>query len=143
MGFQILDEVTRADYAFQITGKDLNELFISGVEALLSVMITDISNVLPTVKRKVHLTNSKIDLLLYDFLQEMIFYKDSESLLLIPRSVNIKQKKEKYVLECDLAGEKIDRKKHKIVVDVKAVTMHKLNVVEIKNGWSAEFVLDV
>ena len=40
-------------------------------------------------------------------------------------------------------GEKIDMKKHEMLVDVKAVTMHMFEVKKEKNIWKARVVLDV
>ena len=40
-------------------------------------------------------------------------------------------------------GEVIDRERHELLVDVKAVTMHHFKVEETAEGWTATVVLDI
>jgi SHS2 domain-containing protein len=143
MPFEIIDELTRADIAFRITGSDLDELFFSGAYALLSVMLENPDSKSPTIERKLELKNTAIDMLLYDFLNELIFIKDAESLILFPKIISITNSENVYQLNSIFNGEYIDSSKHKLNVDVKAVTMHNLSANKIQNGWEAVFVLDV
>ncbi len=142
MSFEQIDNITRADVAFRISGRDLEELFLSGAEALLSVLIENPHSLLFKVEKQAVFGNS-VDLLLYDFLQEIIFYKDSESLILLPKSMNFSCPGTQIHLNCVLHGEYLDHTKHKSNHDVKAVTMHNLKVEKSGKGWTGEFVLDV
>ena len=47
------------------------------------------------------------------------------------------------ILRAQLLGENIDPKKHKLKLDVKAVTLHMFRLQKKKNGWEAKFVLDI
>lgn len=84
-----------------------------------------------------------IDILLYDFLNELIFIKDAESLILLPKTINITKLNNVYLLDSIFNGENIDNTKHKLNVDVKAVTMHNLSANKTENGWEAVFILDL
>ncbi|MBN2039645.1 MAG: archease [Spirochaetes bacterium] len=143
MNFEILEGITQADAAFRIYGRDLKELFRSGAGALFSVMISNADCVKRAIEKKVELENESIDLLLHDFLQEIIFFKDSESLILFPEAIDIAESGNTYKLKCSFQGEGIDVKKHQLKIDVKAVTFHNLKVEKIRNEWTGTFVLDV
>lgn len=143
MGFELIENVTRADIAIHLFGDDLNELFISGGHALISVMVGNPESVIRKIERKVELLNPELDLLLFDFLQEFIFFKDSELLFLIPDSILVDQTGEGFSLKAILRGEPIDNRRHKLLLDVKAVTMYNLNVAKIDERWTASVVLDV
>ncbi len=42
-----------------------------------------------------------------------------------------------------VSGEKIDSGKHDLVVDVKAVTLHRFRVEKTQRGWEAVVILDI
>jgi len=42
-----------------------------------------------------------------------------------------------------LEGEAIEPQKHRLIVDVKAVTMHLFRVTKTTQGWEAVVVLDI
>ena len=141
--FEILDDITWADVAFRAYGNDLDELFFSSATALLSVLLENPGSVGSDVEKKIESENSDIEILLYEFLQEFIFFKDSEFLLLKPQSVIVSRTQGKYRLQCRLSGEYIDREKHAFNVDIKAVTLYKFSVICENGIWSATVVLDV
>ena len=143
MGFELIEDITMADVAFRITGENLHDLFSSGAQALLSLLIESPENIMPVEERKAVFDNTEIDLLLFDFLQEIIFFKDSESLILLPASMAFSIERNRHVVECTFSGERIDPGKHVLNLDVKAVTMHNLSATKTGSGWSATFVLDV
>ena len=143
MPYEILDGVTRADVAFRISGKDLSELFVSASNALLSVLIEDPESLSSKTEKRFELKNTAVDMLLFDLLNELIYVKDAEYLLLAPVKISINNSDNTYVFEGIFKGEEIDISRHKLNVDVKAVTMHNLMAEQIQNGWEAVFVLDV
>ncbi len=84
-----------------------------------------------------------IEMLLFNFLSELILIKDSEQLLFSKFDVDIFPVDGRWKVKCTCFGEKIDPEKHELLVDVKAVTMHKFKIEEVKNGWRARVVLDI
>ena len=142
MPYQYLENVTTADVAFEAWGKDPEELFISAAEATVNVMISDLSQIEPKRKIEIALKNSQLDMLLINWLQEIIYYKDSQDLLLRPGRLAI-QRNGEYLLEAELQGEEIDPQKHDLLTDVKSATFHKFKLEREGERWMARLVLDV
>lgn len=140
--FEIIDNVTRADVAFRAYGGTITELFQSAALALMSIMLVNPEGIAFSTKRSIALDNLDRELLLFEFLNEFIFFKDSELLLLKPESVEIEEVDGGYRLQCDARGEHIDRK-HVFNVDIKAITMHELSIAREGDQWCATVVLDV
>jgi SHS2 domain-containing protein len=94
-------------------------------------------------RRRIELANPALDLLLFDFLGELIYHKDAEGLLLGLERVAVREAPGGYRLEAEAAGEAVDPARHALGVDVKAVTLHRLAVERTPQGWQATVVLDV
>ncbi len=139
----MLEDITSADIAVRFYGDSLENLFLAGGRAVVAVMIDDAASLGSGITRSFDLESEELDLLLHAFLQEFVFYKDAELLLLLPKEVSITLSHNRYYLRCLAAGEKADPKKHSFNSDVKAVTMHKFDL-KCENGrWSATVVFDV
>jgi SHS2 domain-containing protein len=79
---------------------------------------------------------------------EEVFYKDKFAVRDIRvknlKKVRIESKKYKWVCRFEVYGEKYDKEKHGFKKEVKAVTLHDINITKImKTYWSAEIVVDV
>lgn len=133
---------TLADVAFEATGKDTVELFTDAGIAVLATMVLEVASVETSVVREVNIEAESMEMLLFKFLEEIIFYKDAENLLFSSMKIRVSTDK-KYSLSGQLEGEKIDPKKHELLVDVKAVTFHKFEVKFDQKQWLATVVLDV
>ncbi|MEW6062949.1 MAG: archease [Nanoarchaeota archaeon] len=130
-----------ADIGIEAYGKNINELFENSALATLEVMV-DTKQVKPAIKKEVKLENKDLGNLLFDFLDEIVYYKDSERLLFSKFDVNINKNKV-YRLNAKLYGEKIDAKKHELRDDVKAVTLYEFKLEKSKEGYKARFILDI
>ncbi len=142
MSFRWLENVAIADIAFEATGRTLEELFEQAALALEDAMV-DFDTLNEKAEQRIEVSGDRIEMLLYDFLSELIFLKDTDGLLFKSFKIKIEAAKEKYYLEALSEGEKIDRKKHALRNDVKAVTMHMFEVRQEKEGWKATVVLDI
>ena len=80
---------------------------------------------------------------LFDFLNDLIYYKDAELLLLRVPEVEIDPGREPFVLRARAVGEALDPDRHHTRVDVKAVTLHKFSLEQADGGWTAFVVLDI
>lgn len=143
MPYEFLEDVAIADIAFRAWGKDLSELFIAAADATINTMIENLDSIEPKETRTCYLENDALDLLLFNFLQELIYYKDSEQLLLRAQQVQFEEKKVLYQLNSVLAGETLDFNRHQQRVDVKAVTLHRFQLERTNNGWMAMVILDI
>ena len=141
MPYRYLEELSSADAAFEASGSTLEEVFRDSAIATFEVM-ADTKTIKPLLKRNILVENHDMDGLLIDWLSELVFLKDSESLLFSVFEVNIR-KNDVYVLKGVAKGEKIDRDKHNLRSDVKAVTYHLLEVKKMEDKWVARVVLDI
>src|SRR5262245_43719152 len=143
MPYEYLEDIGTADIAFEATGRDLPELFRDAADATMNVMIDNIDAIQPVETRQIELSNDKLDMLLFDFLQELIFLKDAERLLLRVREVEIAERDENYFVKATAEGETLDAERHLQRADVKAVTLHDFSVEQVNRGWTARVLLDI
>jgi protein archease len=143
MPYNYLEEIGIADIAFEATGRDLAELFSAASDATMNVMIDNLDAIEPRETRQIDLSRDNLDMLLFDFLQELIYLKDAERLLLRVRKVQIDEKNKKYFLRAEVAGEQLDDARHQQRADVKAVTLHDFSVEKKDGGWRAQVLLDI
>lgn len=143
MPFRFQDEISTADVAFEAWGATLEELFISCATALLSTMVDEPEQVAHRQEQTIQLEHEELDLLLWSFLLELIFLKDARRLLLHADSVQIGKQADKFTLSAHVSGEQINAALHRLLVDVKAVTLHRFQVAFKDKVWKAVVVLDV
>ena len=143
MPYHYLEEFGTADIAFDATGRDLPELFMAAADATMNVMIENLDGIEPRETLQIELSNDKLDMLLFDLLQELIFVKDAERLLLRIREIQIDEREENYFVKVIAAGELLDAERHHQRADVKAVTLHDFSVEKADGGWKAKVLLDI
>ena len=143
MGYRRIEGLTRADIAFRVEEESLEELFRTAWRATLELMLPDPSGLRARERRPIALANPAVDLLLFDFLGELVYYKDAEGLLLGLESLALRGGPGAYRLTAVAAGEAADPARHELGLDVKAVTLHHLAVERVPRGWRATVVLDV
>jgi len=131
-----------ADVMFEAYGNDLDELFENAALAVEEIMVK-----LSTLGNKsvytIKLSADSLEDLLYDFLSELIFVKDTEGLLFNKFEINISEKNNKYSINAKCFGEIIDRKKHQLNADAKAITKHKFEIKKTKDKYIAHVIVDI
>lgn len=140
MPYKFLEDIAVADVAFEATGSTLAELFVSAALAVTNTMVRDLASVHQRTMKRVDVEGTDVENLLFNFLQELIFLKDAERLLVSQIEVN---ELTETTCKAVFHGETLDPKKHELLVDVKAVTMHRFSVEKTKTGWKASVILDV
>jgi len=143
MNYEFLEDVAIADIAFRAWGKDLGELFKAAGDATMNTMIDNLEAIEPQSQRNISLENDELDMLLFNFLQEFIYYKDSEQLLLRAQQVEISERDDNHQLTAVFRGETLDPNRHEQRVDVKAVTLHRFQLEKTDDGWTAMVILDI
>jgi SHS2 domain-containing protein len=88
------------------------------------------------------MTDSDPELLLLRFLNELIWLRDAEGLLLRPTRVEYRCDGG-VELRAELAGEALDRTRHELACEVKAATAHGLSLSGTGDAWHASVTLDV
>ena len=142
-GYQFLEDIAIADVAFEAYGADLSDLFTKAARATTEVMLDNPVDLVPREHRIVGLEDEEVDMLLFDFLQTVIYYKDAERLLLLPESVEVYPEAQGFRLQAELCGEPIDPPRHQLSADVKAVALYRFQVEQTDTGWKATVILDV
>jgi protein archease len=143
MPYEFLEDVATADIAFRAWGGSVEETFSAAADAVMNVMVEDLDAIQARQERQLTVENEALDLLLFDFLQELVYYKDSELLLLRVPQVRIAQCHGGYRLEATARGETLDPTRHQMRVDVKAVTLHRFSLQQNEHGWEASVILDI
>ncbi len=143
MPYEFLEEIATADIAFKAWGKDLPEIFIAAADATMNVMVENLEAIEPLEKRELRLKDDVLDMLLLNFLQELIYYKDAEKLLLRVNELDIRGEGRHHVLKGTALGEKLDPVRHHQRADVKAVTLHRFQLEKTEQGWEALVILDI
>ncbi len=143
MPYEFLEDIATADIAFRAWGKNLEELFQAAGDATINVMIDNLEAIELKEQRTFRLENDQLDMLLFNFLQELIYYKDSEQLLLRSQQIQVEKKNVNHQLTAITQGEKLDSKRHQQRVDVKAVTLHRFQLEKTDQGWTAMVILDI
>lgn len=143
MPFEYRGDIANADIAFNAWGRTLEEVFKAAAEATMQVMVEDLTAVRPTETVEVKLDHSEEEMLLFDFLNELLFHKDARRLILLPAQLTISKVGAAFTLRATLQGEEIDSSRHRLNTDVKAVTMLRFSVAPVPEGWRATVVLDV
>lgn len=140
MTFKFLPDVALADIAFEAESDSVNGLFESCALAVTDIMV-DPKTLRSRVSKVLSLKADDMDRLLYDFLTELVVIKDVESLLF--KDVKVRVGAGGNVLSASLQGESIDRKRHRLRNDVKAVTMHLFGIKHQAGRWTSTVVLDI
>ncbi|CUU09985.1 SHS2 domain-containing protein [Candidatus Kryptobacter tengchongensis] len=138
MPFKFNEDIAIADVAVEVWADTIDELFKDSGLAVSEVMV-DTETVEPLIEKEVSLSSDSVEMLLFDFLSEIVYFKDAHSLLFSKFDVKIIDLN----LVAKLFGEEINREKHALRIDVKAVTLYKFSVRNENGIWRAEFVLDI
>jgi SHS2 domain-containing protein len=133
--YRFLDDAPTADVGFVATGATLDECFQAAAAATLVVMLANPESVQPRLRRTWHVEADGVDLALLRFLEEFIFAKDADGIFLRAAT--------RWIVDATAEGEAIDPSRHLLSGDVKAVTLHRLNVRRADGGWQATVVLDI
>lgn len=131
-----------ADVLFEAEAPTMGELFEQCALALEETQI-DLSKVERKESITIKVEHKDVEGLLFDFLDDLVFYKDSNLLVFNKFDVYIEEKEGKYFLTCQAYGEKLDHQKHEPKVDVKAITMHMFEVKKTDEGWFARVLIDI
>ena len=143
MSYEFVDEMATADIAFRAWGTTLEETFVAAATAVMQVMVENLDAIRPCQERRITVDHEALDLLLFNFLQEFVYYKDAEQLLLVVAQVEIARHAGGYRLAATARGERIDPVRHDLRVDVKAVTLHRFRLQQSARGWEALVILDI
>jgi SHS2 domain-containing protein len=128
-----------ADLGLRIRAADLDTLFAEAGLALFATIVEDLGTVVASQKIDVRLDGADRDYLLFDWLRTLLYHFDADHLLLSRFEVRVREDG----LEGSAWGEPIDRSRHELLHEVKAITYHGLRVEQDAGGWLAEVIVDI
>jgi SHS2 domain-containing protein len=130
------------DLSFLARGPTAEAALAAAGEALLAATLEDPAALEARETRRLRLAETEADLLLLRFLNELIYLRDAEQLLLRPTTLRV-TRDGALRLDARLEGERVDPARHTLLSDVKAATAHGLVLRETPDGWEARATLDV
>jgi SHS2 domain-containing protein len=139
--WQVLESIALADCALELDGATLDDLFQTAALALADTMV-DPATIDPVVKRRITLVAPSLDLLLYDWLSELIYVKDCEQIVFTDARVTVREEAP-YQLDAHAVGGFIDPGRTALRSDPKAVTFHLFALERVATGWRARVVIDI
>jgi len=128
-----------ADIGLRARSQTLNGLFEEAAKALFSVIVANPETIQPVQQVNVELQGDRDDDLLYDWLSELLYLFDARRLVLAEFRVRLHQGR----LEATAHGEPLDRQRHEVGKEVKAITYHALKVERDGDGYLAEVIVDL
>ena len=128
-----------ADLGLRIRAADLDTLFVEAAQALFGTVVEDLATVRPLQKIDVQLPGDAIDYLLFDWLRELLYHFDAEHILFGQFEVHVS----KAGITATAWGEPLDRTRHNMEHEVKAITYHGLSVEKVGDEWIAEVIVDI
>jgi SHS2 domain-containing protein len=138
---EFLEGIAVADCAVELRGDSLADLFETAARAVTEVMV-DPRTVEPTIERTIALEAPSLDLLLYDWLSELIYLKDREQVVFTDAAVEVRPDTP-CRLTARLRGGVIDPARVGLRADAKAVTFHQFALEPLGGGWRARVVIDI
>lgn len=143
MPYKYLPDIAISDAAFEAWGANLEDVFISCADALTGVMVDDLSLIAGKEAVELRLFNTELDMLLFDFLNELVYMKDAKRLLLRVERVEIVEEGGGFELVGHTSGEEIDPLRHRLLADIKAVTLSRFSLERDDEGWRATVIVDI
>jgi SHS2 domain-containing protein len=139
--YVFLEDIAVADCAIELEADSLADLFETAARALAELMV-DPQTIRATNTRVLELTAASLDLLLYDWLAELIYLKDRDGLVFTSTRIEVEDG-----APCRLTGHveggPIDPACTVLRADPKAVTLHQFVLERRAQGWRARVVIDI
>ena len=138
--FKIVDDLVSGDYIFDAYGETLEELFANCASACFHAM-TDVEDIEKSISVNIEISGENIDELLFNFLSELIYFKDVNCMFFSDFKIVLDQDEKN--IKAVVCGDSINYDKYKIKTDVKAVTYYGLKIIRRNNRFTVRVILDL
>jgi SHS2 domain-containing protein len=130
------------DVGVKVRAPTLAQLFADAALALTDT-VTDRRLVAANISAAVELRSPAVDLLLVDWLNDLVYRLDTAGLIVARVQVSVIDEAGGWAVRGTVTGDSLEPARHPIKTLVKAATYHALEVVRAGDEWQATFVLDV
>jgi SHS2 domain-containing protein len=131
-----------ADVGLRITGADLDDLFRTAAEGVFDYIVVNRDAVRVATRESIDLRADQPAALLVAWLNELIFLCETRHTLYTEFDVRVTD--DGLGLHAEIGGEPVDRDRHVLDHEVKAVTHHARDLYRVgEGGWAAEVILDI
>ncbi len=139
MPYRFLENIAIADIAFEAEAKTLEGLFAECGKAMAETM-ADTAKIHLREKKEISAEGKTSEELLYNFLSELVYVKDVDSLIF--RKFEVKISDGKVAAKC--LGDSLEKiGAGNLRNDIKAITMHLFKIEKKKDAWKATVVVDI
>ena len=135
--FDILEHT--ADTGIVAYGGNINEAFSNAAKAMF-YLITNLGPIVEKTHRDIDITARDKEELMVDWLNELIYFFDTENLVFKRFEVTVTNA---FRLKARVYGEKVDRSRHPLKTGIKAATYHMLKVEEDGDNYMVQVIFDI
>ncbi len=139
MSFTYPEGGPTADLLVEATGKTLGEAFANLALGMFNT-ITPIGRIAEEEAFELQAEGRDLESLLFNLMDEFLYIHDTE--YLVPHSINIEVDIGNLLAVAKCVGEKFSSETHEVGISVKAVTFHKMKIVEMQEHWVVRMVFD-
>ena len=140
--FRFLEDIAIADIAFEAEGGSAEELFRGATQALIETM-ADPLTVTNSWNRHITKTDEDLGTLLFDWLSEMVYWKDAAGVVFHEAPLTLTLQQGKWTVSGKLEGAPVNSQLQELRNDVKGITKHLYRVGQEGPVWKARVVVDV
>jgi SHS2 domain-containing protein len=135
--FRVLEHT--ADVGFEAFGRTREEVFANAARALQNLMV-DLDSIAPRQEIEIHVEGRDPPSLLINWLSEILYRIDADGRLFHDFEVRGLTDHE---LKAVVHGEPFDPARHRVNMQVKAITYHQLALEQKPEGWWAQVYVDI
>lgn len=128
-----------ADAKFKVAANSIESAFDGCGKATMGVMIE--SKVQEIMQMPIEKKAKKLETLLYDFIDELLFLLETEYFLFSRADIKIEEKDEEFILDGILHGD--DFRNYELNGDVKAMTYNDMEIKQTSEGYEIVMVVDI
>lgn len=140
-GYELLPHTT--DAYIQATGSTLEEAFGTAGAALFDTMC-NLESVRPKSTEEIKLSGKDEIALLHDWLEALLLKFELDGMVYSKFDVSpIEKSNDSLQSKAKVSGEKYERQRHGAKVEVKAVTLHRMEVLRDDSNTIVRFILDL
>jgi SHS2 domain-containing protein len=135
--FEIIDHT--ADIGIVAYGADIKQVFANAALGLFNLM-ADLDNLKEDVKREIELSAEDVEVLLVEWLNELIYISEVEHIIFKRFEINELSNTQ---LKATCFGEKIKPGQHRLKREIKAATYHMLRLDKEDGGYKVQIIFDI